>query len=49
MALVTTPTDSIAIVSSLALGLGYLWAAWDPEKRTWHAMVADTRAFRVPR
>jgi uncharacterized RDD family membrane protein YckC len=29
------------------LGLGFLWAAWDPEKRTWHDMVADTRAFRV--
>lgn len=39
----------MAIVSSLPLGLGYLWAAWDPEKRTWHDMVADTRAFRVPR
>jgi uncharacterized RDD family membrane protein YckC len=37
----------MAIVSGLAIGIGYLWAAWDPERRTWHDMVADTRAFRV--
>jgi uncharacterized RDD family membrane protein YckC len=37
----------MAIVSGLVLGLGYLWAAWDPEKRTWHDMVADTRAYLV--
>ena len=35
------------LVSTLALGLGFLWAAWDPEKRTWHDMVADTRVFRA--
>ena len=35
------------LVSGLAFGLGFLWAAWDPEKRTWHDAVADTRAFRV--
>jgi uncharacterized RDD family membrane protein YckC len=37
----------MALVSRLVLSLGYLWAAWDPEKRTWHDIVADTRAFRV--
>lgn len=37
----------MAIVSGLALGIGYLWAAWDPERRTWHDMVANTRAFDV--
>lgn len=37
----------MAIVSGLAIGIGYLWAAWDPENRTWHDMVADTRAFQV--
>ena len=50
-----TPVDSayaarraaMRIVSGLPLGLGFLWAAWDPEKRTWHDMVADTRVFRV--
>ena len=35
------------LVSGAALGLGFLWAAWDPEKRTWHDSVANTRAFRV--
>ncbi len=39
----------MAIVSGLALGIGYLWAAWDPERRTWHDMVANTRAFDVSR
>jgi uncharacterized RDD family membrane protein YckC len=39
--------SGMAIVSGLALGLGYLWAAWDPENRTWHDQVADTRAFQV--
>jgi len=40
--------QAMAIVSAAALGLGYLWAAWDPQKRTWHDMVVDTRAFRRP-
>jgi uncharacterized RDD family membrane protein YckC len=35
------------IVSGLVFGLGFLWAAWDAEKRTWHDMTADTRVFRV--
>jgi uncharacterized RDD family membrane protein YckC len=35
----------MSIVSGIAIGLGYLWAAWDPERRTWHDMVANTRAF----
>ena len=39
----------MAIVSGIAIGLGYLWAAWDPERRTWHDMVADTRAFDTSR
>ena len=37
--------QAMAIVSAIPLGLGFLWAAWDPEKRTWHDMVADTRAL----
>jgi uncharacterized RDD family membrane protein YckC len=24
------------------LGLGYLWAFWDPKKQTWHDMAAGT-------
>jgi len=37
---------AMALVSGFALGLGYLWAAWDDENRTWHDMAANTRAFR---
>jgi uncharacterized RDD family membrane protein YckC len=38
---------AMAFVSGIVLALGYLWAAWDPEKRTWHDMVADTRAYKT--
>jgi len=37
---------AMAVVSGFVLGLGYLWAAWDIEKRTWHDMVAGTRVYR---
>ncbi len=37
----------MAIVSGIPLGLGYIWAAFDDENRTWHDMVANTRAFRT--
>jgi uncharacterized RDD family membrane protein YckC len=40
---------AMSYVSAIALGLGFLWALWDPEKRTWHDMVADTRVYRIPR
>jgi uncharacterized RDD family membrane protein YckC len=30
------------ILSSLVLGLGYLWAIWDPQTQTWHDKLADT-------
>lgn len=28
-------------ISALALGLGYWWMLWDPERRTWHDMLSD--------
>lgn len=37
------------IVSGIPFGLGFLWAAWEPNKRTWHDMTADTRVYRVSR
>lgn len=40
---------AMAFVSGLPMTLGYLWSLWDPEKRTWHDMVADTRVYRVRR
>ncbi len=38
---------AMRIVSGIPFGLGFLWAAWDPEKRTWHDMIANTRVYRV--
>lgn len=38
---------AMRIVSGIPLGLGFLWAAWDQERRTWHDMVADTRVYRI--
>lgn len=39
--------EAMAFVSAIALALGYIWAAFDAEKRTWHDMVVNTRAFHV--
>ena len=33
-------------LSSIALGLGYLWVAWDREKRGWHDHIAGTYVVR---
>ncbi len=33
-------------VSGAALGLGYLWALWDREGKTWHDRVAGTSVVR---
>lgn len=41
--------EGVAFVSGAAFGLGYLWAIWDREHRTWHDIVADTRARRTLR
>lgn len=38
---------AMAIVSGSAILLGYLWALWDREKRTWHDMVADSRVYFI--
>jgi signal peptidase I len=36
----------LAIVSGLPIGLGYLWAAWDREGKTWHDKAAGTSVIR---
>ena len=33
-------------LSGIALGLGYLWVAWDREKRGWHDHIAGTYVIR---
>lgn len=37
-----------AILSWLALGLGFLWALSDPERRTWHDRISHTRLINKP-
>ncbi len=37
-----------SVLSGLALGLGYIWAAFDPKKRTWHDRMAGTLVIRDP-
>ena len=34
------------IISGIAIGLGYLWMLWDPERQTWQDKIANT--FVVP-
>lgn len=34
--------------SALPGFLGFFWAAWDPEGRTWHDKIAGTVVVRVP-
>ena len=36
-------------LSGIALGLGYLWVAWDKEKRGWHDHIAGTYVVRKSR
>lgn len=37
----------MALVSGAFLSLGYFWAAWDPETRTWHDHAAGTYVIRA--
>ena len=34
--------NGMKIISSLPLGLGFIWAAFDKEKRAWHDIIAKT-------
>ena len=34
-------------VSGFVFGLGYIWALIDPEKRTWHDMLAKTLVVKA--
>ena len=37
----------MAIISLLALGIGFLWSLFDRDRRCWHDMVSGTRLIRV--
>lgn len=39
----------IAILSWLALGLGFLWALVDKRNRTWHDLYSDSVVVRLPK
>ncbi|MGE3411924.1 MAG: RDD family protein [Dehalococcoidia bacterium] len=41
-------TLAALLLSSPILLLGYWWAFWQPQRRTWHDMIAGTYAVRVP-
>ncbi len=36
------------IISSIPLGLGFLWVIWDPMHEGWHDKIAKTKVIRVP-
>ena len=38
-----------ALLSWLALGLGFAWSLIDPERRTWHDQLSGTRLIVVPK
>lgn len=37
----------VALVSGLAIALGYLWCIWDDEKQTWHDKAAGSVVVRT--
>ena len=37
-----------SILSTLVVGLGWLWILWDPERQAWHDKIAGTLVVRVP-
>jgi uncharacterized RDD family membrane protein YckC len=38
---------AIATISLLALGAGFWWCLFDPERRSWHDLVSGTRFVRM--
>jgi uncharacterized RDD family membrane protein YckC len=36
----------MAFLSAVPMGLGFLWAIWDPKRQTWHDKVANSEAFQ---
>ena len=39
----------VAILSWLAIGIGFLWQLWDKEQLTWHDRLSGTRLIHYPR
>ena len=38
----------LSIFSGMVFFLGFLWAAWDHEKQTWHDKIAGTVVVKMP-
>ena len=38
-----------AALSLLVAGLGFFWASWNPDKQSWHDMIAGTIMVKTPR
>ncbi len=39
----------IAIMSWLALGMGYWWMLWDKQRRTWHDIYSESQVVQLPK
>jgi uncharacterized RDD family membrane protein YckC len=39
----------VAIASWLCLGLGFIWALFDKQNRSWHDMYSNSQLVRVPK
>jgi uncharacterized RDD family membrane protein YckC len=37
----------VSSLSALVFFLGYLWMLWEPRKRTWHDIVANSLVVRA--
>ena len=37
----------VSNLSALPIFLGYFWMLWEPRKRTWHDIVADSLVVRA--
>ena len=38
-----------AVFSFVALGIGFFWAGWSPERQSWHDKIAGTVIVKVPK
>jgi uncharacterized RDD family membrane protein YckC len=38
-----------AVFSFVALGMGFFWAGWSPERQSWHDKIAGTVIVKVPK
>ena len=42
----TSVRGAAAILSAIPFGLGFWWAIWDPQRRTWHDKLLHTHVMR---